>query len=255
MYAKLLLNSNRQGVLERFPVRHAYSLRESGNMSDRYESRPGEAAGNRKRFLDGVGFGGYRKVRMIPQHGLEIVAVDSSDDGKEISCDGLITTDPNVALTACVADCYPVIITPLSRDVLMMLHIGVNGAAEGMVERALALIREKYSIAPDRLLVGMGPGICVRCYDAQWIVEQYGKLEAWKNFLLLDERDGKQHCDLRGYVAHGFRKLGVQENNLFIAQECTCCGRYPTGEFLLDSHHRAKTQGREERFLIAAAMA
>lgn len=246
---------NRVADIWGFPVYHACSLWPAGNMSDKHNPYPGQAAESRGRFLDEAGFGGYKKVRMIPRHGTDIIYTDSRDSSKEILCDGLITTDPHVALTVCVGDCYPIIISTRAFDFLMLLHVGVRGAAEGIIRKALQLVKGKYLIPRERLLVGMGPGICARCYDAQWIGEQYGNREEWKSFFPLDECDGKQHCDLRGYIRHEFLHFGVKEKNLFVARECTCCSRYPDGRFFLASHHRAKTHGNEERFLVAAAMA
>lgn len=255
MYTKLFFKSDREASFRKFRAHHAFSLYMAGNMADTYEAHMGEAAENRRHFLREAGFENFKIVRAIPQHGERIVSVGRRDEGKEILCDGLLTVDPTVALSMCVGDCPPVIVTTRRLTPLLLLHIGTQNAGKGFVGRALDRLWHRFTIPPDRLLVAIGPGICVDCYDAQWVVERFGNIPTWKDFLPLNTRDGTRHCDLRGYIAHEFRTFGVKEKNLFIARECTSCSRYPTGEFLLDSHHRAKTRGREGRFLAVAAMA
>ena len=84
------------------------------------------------------------------------------------------------------------------------------------------------------------------------MVEKYDRTPEWVGFLPIDKRDGKKHIDLRGYIVDQLLALGVREKKIFIAQECTCCARYMSGEPLFDSHHRAKTSGGEGRSLVAA---
>lgn len=255
MYTNLFFDSEREASFRKFPVCHAYSLRLIGNMADTYEKRKGAAAENRRYFLNETGFRDHKIVRMIPQHESKIVSVNSRDGGREIKCDGLFTIDPKVALAVCVGDCSPVIITTRRREFLMLLHVGVQGASDGIIDRAVKYLWHRYTIPPDRLVVGIGPGICANCYDAEWVIEKFGTSASWEKFLPWQEPHKKRHCDLRGYIADRLLARNVRKGHISIARECTCCSRYPDRSYLFASHHRAKTSGPEERFLAVAALA
>src|SRR3990167_7820179 len=63
---------------------------------------------NRKQYFEKVGLGGKKVIAAHLVHGNHIALVDHAPPDYILEADGLVTTDPSVALAITVADCCPV---------------------------------------------------------------------------------------------------------------------------------------------------
>jgi YfiH family protein len=99
-------------------------------------------------------------------HGDEIQVIDSISD--EIpTCDGLITTTPNLALAVMVADCIPLLL--VSKEVVGAIHVG----RAGLVNRiALKAVQQMRSLGAIELHAVLGPSICGSCYEVPFQMQQ-----------------------------------------------------------------------------------
>ncbi len=63
--------------LEKFPLPHAFSLKQAGNMARRFEEPAGvpEAVRRREEFISLLGFSPRRAVGMIAEHGSRVVKI------------------------------------------------------------------------------------------------------------------------------------------------------------------------------------
>ena len=86
-------------------------------------------------------------------HGDELQVIDSIKD--EIpTCDGLITTTPNLALAVMVADCIPLLL--ISKEAVGAIHVG----RAGLVNRiALKAVQQMRSLGAIELHAILGPSI------------------------------------------------------------------------------------------------
>lgn len=105
-------------------------------------------------------------------HGDEIVVVDSiSSDAP--TCDGLITTKPNLALAVMVADCIPLLL--ISKEAVAAIHVGRAGLVNQIALKAVHMMRNLGAIDIHAVL---GPSICGACYEVpfqmqQEVIQQY----------------------------------------------------------------------------------
>ena len=99
-------------------------------------------------------------------HGDEIQVIDSISD--EIpTCDGLITTTPNLAVAVMVADCIPLLL--VSKEVVGAIHVG----RAGLVNRiALKAVQQMRSLGAIELHAILGPSICGSCYEVPFQMQQ-----------------------------------------------------------------------------------
>ena len=99
-------------------------------------------------------------------HGDEIQVIDSISD--EIpTCDGLITTTPNLAVAVMVADCIPLLL--VSKEVVGAIHVG----RAGLVNRiALKAVQQMRSLGAIELHAVLGPSICGSCYEVPFQMQQ-----------------------------------------------------------------------------------
>ena len=99
-------------------------------------------------------------------HGDHIEVIDAISS--EIpTCDGIITTTPNLSLAVMVADCIPLLL--ISKEVVGAIHVG----RAGLVNRiALKAIRQMRSLGAIEIHAVLGPSICGSCYEVPFQMQQ-----------------------------------------------------------------------------------
>ncbi len=99
-------------------------------------------------------------------HGAEIRVIDSITN--EIpTCDGLITTTPNLALAVMVADCIPLLL--ISKEAVGAIHVGRAGLVNRIAFKAVQQMR---SLGAIELHAVLGPSICGSCYEVPFQMQQ-----------------------------------------------------------------------------------
>ncbi len=139
--------------------------------------------------------------------------------------DALICTEPDAAVAVHVADCLPIVVA--GPGALAVIHAGWRGLAAGVIEAAVASLRELTD--PKDAAIGPGAGGC--CYVAGPEVHgAFARYNASRGALL----------DLRAVAAAKLNEVGVAcSGNVDV---CTICA--PAGQ--LFSHRRDGPQtGRQ----------
>jgi hypothetical protein len=99
-------------------------------------------------------------------HGDEIVIVDSVTS--EIpTCDGLITTKPNLSMAVMVADCIPLLL--ISKEAVGAIHVGRAGLVNQIALKAIDRMR---SVGSQEIHAILGPSICGQCYEVPFEMQQ-----------------------------------------------------------------------------------
>lgn len=99
---------------------------------------------------------GWAQVAVMKQvHGADISAVATQID---VTCDGLVTTTPNLALLSMGADCVPLLIVADGK--VGAFHIGRKGMVAGLTEKAVS---EFSGLAKPTAVIG--PYACGKCYE------------------------------------------------------------------------------------------
>jgi YfiH family protein len=123
--------------------------------------------------------------------------------------DGLVTTQPGVALGILTADCTPVLLADAQARVIGAAHAGWKGAAGGVLEATIAAM-EKLGAKAARLVAAIGPTISQANYEVgQDLRDRFSGDDA--RFFVASDRAGHFRFDLPGYVAQRLKKAGVAE--------------------------------------------
>ena len=85
-----------------------------------------------------------------------IIAKDNAASNME--ADGLVTTEPGLAISALSADCGPVLLADAKAGVIGACHAGWRGALSGIVESTVATMCE-LGAAPENMTAVLGPCI------------------------------------------------------------------------------------------------
>jgi YfiH family protein len=195
-----------------------------GEVMSRWVDLQGELAQNARRLVIG------RQV-----HGTRVVSHSGGWEGllRTGEADGHIATEKGIALSVSVADCVPVFIAHESGAVAI-LHAGWRGTAARIIDACMAEFARR-KIAPDELMVHLGPAICVRCYEVSAEVRAQ---------LTGETANRPGNVDLRSLLAEHAHEAGVQR--VTVSPYCTKCDN---DRFY---SHRAGDTGRQVGVIVAS---
>lgn len=108
---------------------------------------------NRRRFKSD--FDCAQTATMQQVHGSKFKSVQAAG---ETTCDGLVTSTPNLALLAMGADCVPLLL--FADGKAGAFHIGRKGLVAGLTEKAIAEFARE--AGPTAVI---GPYACGKCYE------------------------------------------------------------------------------------------
>jgi YfiH family protein len=154
------------------PVTWGFTDREGGvsaapfdslNLGGAVGDDPEAVESNRRAVASSFGVQRDRLLFMAQCHGREVLRASGpwGADGPP-AVDGLVTTEPALALAALVADCTPVLLADPSRGVIGAVHAGRPGMTLGVVGVAVEQLRD---LGARDLHAVVGPSVCGRCYE------------------------------------------------------------------------------------------
>ena len=151
--------------------------------------------------------------------------------------DAIVTSQPNATLAVRTADCIPLLIADERQRVVAAVHAGWKGTAARIAARAIAALAERFGSRPEELLVAIGPGIGVCCYEVgQDVAAQFEG----------PERNGGLRVDLDEANFRQAVASGVPASRVSRIRICTHCKE---AEF-----HSWRRDRTEERMISAIAI-
>lgn len=157
--------------------------------------------------------------------------------------DGFYTSEKNILLTLCYADCVPLLFYAPKQGFIGAAHAGWKGTV-GEIAGKMIKAWQGEGISANEIFVVMGPSICSNCYmvddkvihRVQKLLEEYDE----KPYNLISE--GQYQLDLKHLNAIILEKSGVPKHQIDISTYCTSCH-----DDLFYSHRRDK--GRTGRLM------
>ncbi|MBI5530919.1 MAG: polyphenol oxidase family protein [Candidatus Doudnabacteria bacterium] len=200
-------------IFKNFPeVRCGLSQKVDGSMGLSSQ----KMSGNFKTFFRKQGISPDQVVRAGLEHKDRVAKSGPDSAGKTIPhCDALHTTEKNLCLSVTVADCYPIYFFNPENGKVAIAHSGWKGCVSGLLP---ALVKT-LSTNPERLLVGVGPGIGPCHFEIQNdILSEFNNFSSAVSF-----KDGKIFVDLPKIIRIQLEKAGVLAENIEFFNECTAC--------------------------------
>ena len=188
---------------------------------------------NHKIFAKAVGFPYENIVTTNQTHTTNVRVVTKEDCGKGITkdrdysdVDGLITNVPGIVLTTYYADCVPLYIFDPVNKAIGLSHSGWKGTVNRIGENTLKLMNENYGTNPKDVICCIRPSICQDCYEisedvANEFINEFGK----NNKILYNKGNGKYQLNLWESVKQVFLDAGVEYDNIYTTDICTCCNK------------------------------
>ena len=168
---------------EQFPAlsaigtcRHAFTQRIPGvDVShDKAEVLRRLDAAHRE-IRNAIGVGDWPLLTAQQIHSNKIAVADACSRGpvgREFpGCDGLITSQPGIALGIYVADCCAVYLIDLQTPAIGLVHSGKRGTATGVVSNAIGQMIDRFGSDPENMIVQLSPCIRPPHYEIDFAAE------------------------------------------------------------------------------------
>lgn len=216
---------------------HCFSTRFGGvseghlaslNLGVHRGDRPENVLENYRILGEAVGFSPENTVFTRQIHSDIIERVGKQERGRGLffpvqeGCDGLITNEPEVALTVFSADCTPVLLYDPVKKVIGAVHAGWRGTAAEIAGKTAEKMTREFGCKPENIRAAIGPCISQCCFETdadvpEAMLASFGK-EAEE---LIQPKGEKYYVNLKGLNALSLRRAGVER--IDIAKACTAC--------------------------------
>jgi YfiH family protein len=133
--------------------------------------------------------------------------------------DALIANRPGITLSIRTADCLPVLMADPSHRAIAAVHAGWRGAALGIVPKTVQAMTERFGTRPEDLVVAVGPGIGVCCFEVG--PEVAVQFQQW--FPERQDLSVRTKVDLVETITRQLRRNSVTVGHLATANLCTVC--------------------------------
>ena len=230
------------GKFSTFPddlVVHAISTRLGGYSQKPFDSlnlalhvgdNAEDVLKNRKKFFQSLGYN-YKEIVTPNQiHGDKIFRVEEEHRGRGSlnyedsipETDALITNVPNLPLMLCFADCVPIMFVDVENLAVGIAHGGWKGTMKKIAAKTFLAMKENFGTLPKDCLIGIAPSIGSCCYEIGDEVKKICAETFPDNPELIINRDGKNYLDLWQANKIQLMEVGIPEDNIDVADECTC---------------------------------
>lgn len=200
-------------------IRHAFFTRQGGVSEGIYASlNGGQGSGdhqphvreNRARMAAAVGVVPERLVNVHQVHSPDVVVATGPWPADRPKADGLVTSQPSLALAVASADCGPILFADAEAGVIGACHSGWKGAFTGVIESTLAAM-ETLGASRASTVAVLGPTISRNAYEVG--PEFTGRfLEADADnarYFTPSTRDGHSMFDLPAYIGARMARSGI----------------------------------------------
>lgn len=137
--------------------------------------------------------------------------------------DGMIARAENLIPVVTVADCVPIYFYDTESRAFGIVHSGWKGT--GIIADAISLAQKNYGANEKNILVAIGAHIKDCCYAvdearAKFFADEFGADCVKK----INGQDGEKFMlSLERANLAVLEKIGVLEENIVVAKNCTCC--------------------------------
>jgi YfiH family protein len=179
----------------------------------------------------------------IQKHTDKVLIVDYDVEPK--IADAVITNRKDILIGVQVADCVPILLYDMQKNVVGAVHAGWRGTAEEILKKTIKAMMDRFCSIPSDIVIAIGPGIRWCCYGVGYeVIEAVEKVTSYgdcprftdadrrrrigtvpapksKNYII---KKGEKYClDLPTANKYQALSLGVPLENIWMSDECTFC--------------------------------
>ncbi len=220
-------------------VNHAFSTRLGGvsegyfssmNMSFSKGEERDKTEENYRRLLSAIGSDLSHLVLSHQTHTDNIRVVSGEHLGTGYTkppfsdVDGLITGQRGIALVTQYADCTPLLFCDPVKKVIAASHSGWRGTVKQIGAKTVKRMVDEFDCDPRDIVAAIGPCICKECYEVDDpVLDEFKKTDIDLEGVFTPTTAGHYLLDLRLANKKILLSAGISEENIDVADVCTCC--------------------------------
>lgn len=196
---------------------------DSLNVSLTVDDSQDDVLDNRKIIGAAFGLEEGKLISANQVHGKDICVVDEPFfaghklHGDVDDVDAFVTNVREVALMMKVADCQAILMFDPVEKVVAAVHAGWRGLMKDISGATIALMKKKFNVKPEHLVVGIGPSLGPCCC---FFSDPHQELSAdFKPYIAHNNT-----VDLWKFSTEQLVKHGIRPEHIEHARVCTMCG-------------------------------
>ena len=218
-------------------LQHAMTTRHGGSSTRFYNSlnlgfhvgdNAEDVCENRRIVAQKLGFDAAHLTYAQQTHSANIEIVTSENRGRGAldwqsaipETDTLITRESNTPLVILVADCAPLLLVDEVNRALAVVHAGWRGATSRIASQTVLKMTEVFKTKAEDVRVGIGPTLCVDCFEVGEEVVRAANEIAPQSIL---HDFAKPHLDLRELLREDLRSVRVLDSQIETLPQCPRC--------------------------------
>lgn len=147
-------------------------------------------------------------------HGTRVISIDTIPD--DIFCDGSYAREPNTVCAVLTADCLPLLITNPKGTIVAAIHAGWRGLAAGIIDNAIAHLRN----FDNDFMVWLGPAIGPEVFEVgNEVRTAFVDKDRATESAFLPSENGRWLANIFELARINLRKLDI--NDVYGGQYCT----------------------------------
>ena len=196
----------------------------SFNLANWIGDEPHSVAENWRRWH--VSNPGLRPALLNQVHGTKVLQVRACDpmlDGERPTADGMVTSEPGVALCIFSADCVPVLLYDSVARVVAALHAGWRGTLAGIAAEGIRAMIDA-GARSGSICATLGPAIGRCCFEVDaTLADQFACGISYAAEFTRPGKPGKAYLDLRGIIRRQLEEAGIDPRLIGSAGACSRC--------------------------------
>lgn len=157
---------------------------------------------------------GLATIKQI--HSDRVLCVESP--GPQGEGDALISNLPGVGLAIRTADCLPILVADPRNRAVAAIHAGWRGVVSEIAPKAVEAMRRQFGSKPEDLVVAIGPGIGLCCFEVGPEVA-----ERFSPYFPEVGLSGRTKVDLVETICRQLRRNGVKTGQISSSGLCSYC--------------------------------
>jgi YfiH family protein len=234
-------------------ITHGFFGRQGGVSNGVYDSLnvgrgshddPQHVRENRRRVAASLGTSTDNLLSLYQIHSPDIIIADTAwGYDNRPQADGLVTTQPGLAISALAADCGPVLFCDPNAGVIGACHAGWKGAVGGVTDSTIEAM-ESCGASRAHIRAVLGPCISAVNYEVGQdfkdnVTAQDPRAEPY--FHTPD--NGRPHFDLKAYILSRLTRAGLLQ--IAALPDCTYAAPQAYYSYRYNTHQEISDYGRQ----------
>ena len=171
----------------------------------------------------------------------DTVLIAKDNSVANLEADGLVTTQPGLAISALSADCGPVLLADAKAGVIGACHAGWRGALSGIVESTVATMCELGAV-PENMTAVLGPCIGPNNYEVGAdFKSEFCEIDSEYAKFFHVPKGKKAHFDLPAFI---LSRLAVMNIHAEWTGQCTYAHSEEYFSYRRNTHAGIRAYGR-----------